>query len=560
MDALEGPTSHQPIHNPPGPALIHTVWTWIRRRHRRADRSAASPDAPANTAEVARLNIEIAEYERRLAEASLIGGQRAAVLNNMAIRLRARSSHTGEVSDLDRALEASRTAVDDRDPAMGDTPWYLTTLGNCLIDRFVRTASHADLDEAISAYQRALDEPPDNSAADRDRRLFQANLANAFEDRYRLDGRLDDLNSAISLVEGIGTLTDSLQQAGLSANYAAMLLSRYTATGKMDDLDHAIDIAAAALPQALPGTSTSMALRVNLSGALQSRYNRTRQRADLDVALHQLQIGLTELQPGAVDRAMLSNNLGTAYATQALANTGEQRRLNLELSVAAHRAAVRSAGKRDRPSYLNDLGGALLDQYQETRRRRELRAALRAWRTALAETPAGAPSFARRAGNLARGTAISARVRANRRTLAAARRLYTEGCRAGLDGDPEAALANATDWGSWASGRMAWDEAAAAYDTALVALERLFRSQLLRAHKQVWLATATGLPAAAALAQVRRGNPQRALDALERSRAMLLSEALGRDRANLKALREQGRDDLVDRFAAAANKLATLGP
>jgi hypothetical protein len=509
---------------------------------------------------VARLNTEIAEYERRLADTSFIGGQRAAVLNNMAIRLRARSSHTGEPSDLDRALEASCTAVDDRDPAMGDAAWYLTTLGNCLIDRYVRTASHADLDEAISAYQRALDEPPDNSAAEDDRRLFQANLANALEDRYRLDGRLDDLNSAISLVEGIGTLTDSLRQRGLSANYAAMLLSRYTATGKMDDLGHAIDIAAAALPQASPGTSTSTALRVNLSGALQSRYNRTRQRVDLDEAVHQLQMGLTELLPGAVDRAMLSNNLGVAYAARAQASTGEQRRLDLALSVAAHRVAVRSAGERDRPSYINDLGGALLDRYQETGRRRELRAALRAWRTALAETPRAAPSFARRAGNLARGTAISAQRRANRRALAAARRLYTESCRAGLDGDPEAALANASDWGRWASGRMAWGEAAAAYDTALVALERLFRSQLLRAHKEVWLTAATGVPAAAALAQVRRGDPRRAVDALERSRAMLLSEALGRDRANLKALREQGRDDLVDRFDAAANKLAMLGP
>ena len=507
---------------------------------------------------MARLDTEIAEYERRLADTSLAGGRRAALLNNLAIRLRARAGYTGAPSDLDRALEASRTAVRDRDPAMGDAAWYLTTLGNCLIDRYERAASRADLDEAISAYQRALDEPPDDSAADDDRRLFQSNLANALKDRYRSEGSLDDLDSAISLVEGIGTLTDPHRRAGLSANHAAMLLSRYTAIGNMDDLDHAIEIAAAALPQASPGTSTTTALRVNVSGALQSRYDRTRQRADLDDALHQLQIGLAELHPGAIDRAMLSNNLGIAYAARARAGTGEQRRRDLESSVAAHRVAVRSAGERARPSYVNDLGGALLDRYQETGRRRDLRAALRAWRTALAQTPVTASSFARRAGNLARGTAVSAQARTTGRAVAA-RRLYTESCRAGLDRDLEAALANATDWGRWASSRTAWGEAAAAYDTALVALERLFRSQLLRTHKEVWLVAAIDLPAAAALAHVRRQSPRRALDALEQSRAMLLSEALGRDRVNLEALRKQGRDDLVDRFDAAANKLAMLG-
>jgi hypothetical protein len=503
-------------------------------------------------AEVARLDAEIAEHERLLADVTLAGDQRAALLNDMAIRLRVRARHTGEPADLARALRASQAAVDGREPAAGHASRYLTTLANCLIDRYSRTGSDADLDAAVAAYQRAVNEAGESD----DCGVYQANLASALDDRFRRDGRLADLDAAIAMVERIPALPDPLERAGLAANHASMLLSRYPTTGNLDDLDRAVAVTHAALSQAPPGTLTRTVLRINLGGALQSRYDRSRRRADLDDALHQLQLGLSEVRAKAPDRAPLSNNLGIAYAARARASGGEQRRRDLDQAIAAHRAAVAAAGPRDRLGYLNDLGGALLDRFQESGHRKDLRAAVRLWREVVVRTPVTAPAYARRAGNLARATAMSSEIRGSRRTLARARRLYAQSCAVGLDADPEAALSSASDWGAWASRRMAWAEAAGAYESALVAFEQLYARQLLRSHKEDWLATAAGVAAGAALAQARTGDQHTAARALERGRALLLSDALAQHRVDLQRLREQGRADLVERFQDASGRLS----
>jgi tetratricopeptide (TPR) repeat protein len=508
------------------------------------------------SAEVPRLDAEIAEHERLLADATLTADQRAALLNDMAIRLRVRARHTGEPSDLARALRASQAAVDGRDPAAGHASRYMTTLANCLIDRYALTGSDADLDAAVAAYQRAVDEAGECD----DRGVYEANLASALDDRFRHSGRLADLNMAITMVEQIPVLPDPLEQAGLAANHASMLLNRYAATGQLDDLEQAVTVTRAALGQAPGGTLTRTALRINLGGALQSMYDRTRRPGDLEDALHQLQLGLSELQADAPDRAPMSNNLGIAYAAQARANSGEDRRRDLDLAIAAHRVAVAGAGRRERLGYLNDLGGALLDRFQETGRRKDLRTAVRIWRSVVARTPVTAPVYARRAGNLARAMAMSSEVSGSRLSLARARArwLYARSCAVGLDADPEAALSNASDWGAWASRRMAWAEAAGAYESAWVAIERLVAGQLLRSHKEAWLATATGVAADAALAHARTGEQQAAARALERGRALLLSDALAQGRTDLQRLRERDRADLVERFQAASAQLTAV--
>jgi hypothetical protein len=79
--------------------------------------------------------------------------------------------------------------------------------------------------------------------------------------------------------------------------------------------------------------------------------------------------------------------------------------------------------------------------------------------------------------------------------------------------------------------------------------------QRARWDKESWLAESQTLPALAGLALARAKDPRGAVLAVERGRAVLLAEALDRDRADLRALRDQGRGDLVDRFEAAMEKL-----
>ena len=78
--------------------------------------------------------------------------------------------------------------------------------------------------------------------------------------------------------------------------------------------------------------------------------------------------------------------------------------------------------------------------------------------------------------------------------------------------------------------RSAWPEAVEAYGLGLEAVDRLYRIQLLRRHRETWLLAAEGLPLRAAYALAANGDPAAAAVTVERGRALLLSDALERDR------------------------------
>jgi tetratricopeptide (TPR) repeat protein len=517
----------------------------LRLRRRRS----SSPSDSGITA----LDQEIATYERALLDRPRGSAGRSPLLNNLAVRLRTRAGLTGDITDLRRALDLAREAAATADAAGPAGGIYLNTLGTCLTDRFAGEGSRADLDEAITAFRTAVENALDPS----DQKAFTANLAGALADRYRHAGDAADLDRAVELVEHLrlAGIHDATERAGLAANYASLLQDRYAATGVIDDLDRAAEAAAAALTDAPPGTLTRMVLRTNLGGARQSLYERFQRRADLDAAIREFTAGLAESPPGAPGAARLHNNLGVAYVARARAGHDQRRRQDMDRSVAAHRQAVRSAGAVDRPLYANGLAAALADRYQESGKGRDLRAAVRIWRRAVAVTPAGAAPYARRIGNLARGAALTFERHGRRRDLARAGELYRRSCRAGLEIDPESTLSVGSDWGGWALRRGATGEAATAYDLAAQALDQLFKRQLMRSHKEAWLLAAPGVAAAGALAKAGARDLHGAVLALERGRALLLSEALQRDRADLGRLGTTTDADLARRFREAVARL-----
>lgn len=118
----------------------------------------------------------------------------------------------------------------------------------------------------------------------------------------------------------------------------------------------------------------------------------------------------------------------------------------------------------------------------------------------------------------------------------------------------EGVLAAVECWQRWASERAAWAEVAEACEAGLRAAAELHRTQLERDHQLVWLRSTRGLPAAAALAHDRLGDPRKAVSTLDSGRALLLADALERDRADLRALAERA-PTLGARYTAAAAAL-----
>jgi tetratricopeptide (TPR) repeat protein len=499
------------------------------------------------------LDAEVDELEQAIRLSELDGGEDAALLNALAVALRRRYTAAGQRPDLERALDSARQAV-----AAATAPSVhavcLNTVGNCLADRFGLAGRRADLDAAIDAYRLAASEAPDPD----DRRAFAANLAGAMADRFRFDGRSDDLDAAIEVIRGIRAegMESRVEQAGLAANYASLLQLRYATTGRMDDLDEAVDVARGALGDAQEDAYTLMILHLNAGGALLSRYERSKNRIDLAAAIEELTAGVLHCPEGAPDRASLDTNLGVAFGARARTRSGSERRADMDTSVTHHRLALEEAEVADRPLHANGLASALFERYQETWDRRDLRSAVRLWRRLVAETPRTSPLYARRLGNLARGMALSADVGRRPWTVLKVRRSYRRSCRSGLLTDPESSLFTAKDWAEWALRRESTCEATEGFGLAVDALEQLFRRQVLRMYKEAWLRAAPGIYHGAAWAHASCQDPRSGALALERGRAHLLSEALQRDRTDLRRLAATGGPALAARYTTAVERLA----
>jgi hypothetical protein len=102
-----------------------------------------------------------------------------------------------------------------------------------------------------------------------------------------------------------------------------------------------------------------------------------------------------------------------------------------------------------------------------------------------------------------------------------------------------------------------WNEALAAYESALAAADALYVTSLSRSARQAELSEAPALHLNAAYAAAKAGQLERAAITAERGRARSLGDALARDQAELGQIRQQS-PDLADEFAAAAARLRDL--
>ena len=102
-----------------------------------------------------------------------------------------------------------------------------------------------------------------------------------------------------------------------------------------------------------------------------------------------------------------------------------------------------------------------------------------------------------------------------------------------------------------------WNEALAAYESALAAADALYVTSVSRSARQAELAEAPALRLDAAYAAAKAGQLELAAVIAERGRARSLGDALARDQAELGEIRQQS-PDLADDFVAAAARLQDL--
>ncbi|HNS04209.1 MAG TPA: CHAT domain-containing protein, partial [Anaerolineae bacterium] len=249
----------------------------------------------------------------------------------------------------------------------------------------------------------------------------------------------------------------------------------------------------------------------------------------------------------------LANGLRARYA-----RTGALQDLQDAVGHGQRAVTLTAEGSPDLPGYLNNLANGLRDRYARTGALQDLQDAVGHGQRAVTLTAEGSPDLPSRLNNLANGLRARYARTGALQDLQDAQKTYARACRGGQIAHPEITMLSSRSWGNWALERRQWQEATEAYAFGRQAMDLLFAVQTNRAAKESWLKEAQGLPANAAYALTRLDRLQEAVETLEAGRARLLAEALEANRRDLAQLASLGRRDLLERYRAASEQLATL--
>lgn len=468
----------------------------------------------------------------------------------------------GGAADINETVRLLRQAVElSPEEDRIDLPAYLNDLGSGLLARHQHTGSGPDLAEAIGRFREAV-----RLAGPRERPGFDNGLGAALRLRHEHDGRAEDLNNAVAAIQkAVDECQEPLQQAGYRGNLGCALQDRYERLGDLGDLEEAIRLFRDAVRHT-PDDSPELALRLdNLGQGLHARHRLNGKPSDVDEAVECFEKAVRSTPAGSHDLAVRRNNLGLGLHDRYVLHRDRQDldaadgdRPDLDAAVQAFRSAAAGAGVAARAAYLNNLGSCLLERHAAGSDLADLEEAVECCSLAVKLTPADSPDRPVRLG----ATALALRERYRRTESLIDLDQAVEAFRASATASIETALSYALtitrEWAGFATDREVWPEAAEAARLMMQAWQGLVDAQLALDDKQTRLRDALGLPAVAGYALARAGFHAEAALALERGRAVVLSERLRYDSMALADLEAAGRRDLADRLRNAATRLRGL--
>lgn len=412
-----------------------------------------------------------------------------------------------------------------------------------LSDALHRRGLPADVDTAIQMLESRL------AASKGD--LAELHLARArwLRLRFDRDGNLEDLSEARDEFQRLRGVAH-LDQGVVRRNLGLVLLDRYRLDGRVVDLNEAIAVLTdlgGELPVFSPQTPW---LLDALGTALSDRYDITDDEEDLHRSI-QLHRAALALKPGEADAEMLSN-LGTALIARArLTNAAS----DTDEAVQTFDAALRIARQQDKFTLeaLVNLGNALMHRFKLTADLAALRAAIDTYEEAYGHTPSPsvAVNFAPALRELAAVTNDHAIAD---RAAAILRKAFQDDIN---DQNHRNLTIVAGGWGDWAAHHARWEEAAEAYEIALGHFHMRFALQTFRSDKLLGLRHGRMPHDGAAYAYARMGRFDEAVQAAEAGRALLMSELLSLDPPGLTML-DDSESEVRAAYERAAAQLRSL--
>ncbi|KAM7219909.1 CHAT domain containing protein [Rhypophila decipiens] len=294
------------------------------------------------------------------------GPDRVTCLTYLGFQLQVRFSRTGNLADLEEAVEVARMAVDSRSDKQSTEIHMrsLVALENVLGRRYSRTGKMADLEESLRIAGQLLDDigPDDPKRAD-----YLDSLGAGLAERYARTWARFDLDERIRVARLSAGMDPNVRanRAGRLHNLGSALLQRHSRTGTATDLDEAIQLGRQAVdltPVSDPQRPTYL---TQLVDGLRLRYvGVSWEMSDLEEAI-QLAEQAIEItaENSSADLATRMHHLVMLLCHRYKnTHTGPDHKRATEL--ARRVVDMTPSDNPERATYLHSLGSRLCERYQ----------------------------------------------------------------------------------------------------------------------------------------------------------------------------------------------------
>lgn len=546
--------------------------------------------------QIGRLERSIGLYEDALAQGLASPRYHPVLLGGLANALTELGRRDSRQDVLDRAVQLHETAVREVAP---DAPFRTAMLVNwatTLVTRWQRRGDQADLQQAIRLHDEVSGDP------DTDEQVAVARAELLWE-RYAAEGDPAWLEQVVATLSPVVSMVP--EQVPVWRTAAANLANARLERQWRFAQDHSLGALLGRLAQVTPPGTPGWARLRHVEGLRHWQdYLTSGDLGRLGQALTAWRDAATSMPEADSMRAVPLNSVAVGVLQQAQHQLGTAGALTATgEAVDSARQAVDAAAPETMQAAVawNSYGHALGLRHRLSRNPADIEEAVGAWRTAVALSPPGsrirgghlaslASGLRERAAATEPGAASAADLReaiagheeaialmresvelpgllanfgmtlhglaamtADPAAYRRAREVFGQALKAGRDLSPAQALDAALGWRRLAlDGVITWTDLATASDAALAALQRVLRSQVLRADKETWLRTTTDVMASAGLAHAVIDDLEGAVLAIESGRGLMLAEALP------PVGLEQDRPELFARFLRASAAVESL--
>ncbi|GAA0504774.1 CHAT domain-containing protein [Saccharopolyspora subtropica] len=467
-----------------------------------------SATAAAESVELAR---ETAEQTPRRDQ------RRAMVLIRLAnaLKLHARLANAPESDD--ESIDVFREAARLSPARESTTSELLINLGAALLRRYERDDSPDDLDEGIKHLGAGAGALPDGEP----RRSALCHLANALRLRFRRNGDLTDLNSAISELIGVlGVLDTGHPLLGTAIwNLAAATVEHVDATGEAGQLRRVLRLIGPAVRAMSADDPQRAAALTGYATLLRRHFVHGAEAEVLDTAVT---AGEAAVEAAAeTDRGSALNSLVATLITR-FDHNGDSTDLDRAAELAREAAADADPAARHVASA--QLGTIAMHRYRTTAQTGEVETAIELFELALFSMPATAPGRAHVAIQLGRALQAMHQRSGRRRYYRWARKVLTDAAEQ-HNAPADLRLRAASLCGRIAAQAHRWSEALEAFALAVELLPLVTRGKRVVASPTMQQRWALIVADAAACA-LENGEPERAVELLEHGRTAILADFL----------------------------------